>query len=630
MAPDAMPRPAFSSGVACSLASDSLGTFHSKPWFGNAAFNRVSASSWFGHFVRAAWFLLVACIVQWPYRAAYHVSDDHYLQFLVGLLQTDRIGWASYLFQPLEGHFVPLWKLIYFAQWKVYGLNPTPWHFNITLVHVIGACLLYWLLGRYLKSWPAALFGATIWAAAAIGRWDNPFSWLATGQIPWSTMWLFAAMGCQSLAIETNSRRWKIFGTVCFGAAVLTWGAALALGLVLPLQLWLLESSETETSRRRSVLVYWTGSFCVLLAITLAALAPQMMTSDTQRSVPEIGEYFSRTLGQCSVTFATLTGWAYTTDPTAGLTGKLIATGLVFLIVLMLPNANRRVLAVFVALALVHLTLVNVFRADVGIEAALGWGRYLYFATLAWAVVAAVALDAILRLARGAAVWWLVVAAGCLLPLYVAHQFAIASDTIDDFFVFYDDERDHFNRQLQLAQWLDNQAAARNTKLQLLDIPVEIQPTKDIYFPLSAFIAVASPQEFDHLQFVRGDAAEDYDLDKTKQVLQRSASPLASQWLIQMERTSNLLEKLAWLSEQAASSQQEFEIPDRMVVLEPIGFPMTHLVGMHFPHGLPGCVVVPPSESPAAPFADKSDEQALWWQGVLSSDSPIVIVGDGS
>lgn len=628
MALDAMLRPSHGTGIAWSNVLDSSAAKSSTNWFENsAALSGVNATC-VGHFVRTAWFLVVACIVQWPYRSACHVSDDRYLQFLIGLLQTGRIGWANYLFQPLEGHFVPFWKLIYFVQWRVYGLDAVPWHFNITLVHVASVCLLYWLLERYLKSWPAALFGATIWAAAAIGRWDNPFSWLATGQIPWSTMWLLAAMVCQSLAVEKNRRRWMLGGTLCYAAAVLTWGASLALGFVFPLQLWLLEPVERGSNHKRGVFIYWVASFCVLSAVTVTALIPQLVASETQRSVPEFGEGMSRIVGQLSVTFASSTVWGYATDSTVGLTPKRIAAAVVFLFVFILPTANRRLLAVFVGLTLVHLALVNVFRADVGIQAALGWGRYLYFATMAWAVVAAVALDALLSLVRSSAAWWLIVAVGCLIPFYVGHQYRIASDTMDDFFSFYDEERAHFNRQLELMRWVDDQAAASNSRLTLLDIPVQIPPTKDIYFPLSAFVAVALPEGLKNVQIVRGDDARDIELDKAKEMLERSANPLVSQWIIQMDRTSELLGKLAWLSETVETSETTFEIPDKKVVSSPLSFPMKHLIGMHYPQGLPGCMVVPVSESPATELPESSDGQASWWNSVFSSDSPIVIEGE--
>lgn len=628
MALDAMLRPSHRTGIAWSNVVYSSAAKSSTNWFDNSAALRGLYATWPWNFVRTAWFLVVACIVQWPYRSAYHVSDDRYLQFLVGILQTGRIGWVSYLFQPLEGHFVPFWKLIYFVQWRVYGLDPVPWHINITLVHVASVCLLYWLLERYLKSWPAALFGATIWAAAAIGRWDNPFSWLATGQIPWSTMWLLSAMVCQSLAVENNRRRWILGGTLCYAAAVLTWGASLALGLVLPLQLLLLEPVERGSNHKRSVFIYWVASFCVLSAVTVTALIPQMMASETQRSVPEFAECMSRIVGQLSVTFASSTVWGYATDSTVGLTPKRIAAGVVFLLVFLLPTANRRLLAVFVGLTLVHLALVNVFRADVGIQAALGWGRYLYFATMAWAVVAAVALDALLRLVRSSAALWLIVAAGCLIPFYVAHQYVIASDTMDDFFIFYNDERAHFNRQLELTRWVDEQAAASNTRLTLLDIPLQIPPTKGIYFPLSAFVAVALPEGLENVQIVSGDDAREVELDEAKEILERSANPLVSQWIVQMDRTSQLLDKLGWLSKTAETSETTFEIPDRKVVSSPLSFPMKHLIGMHYPLGLPGCMVVPVSESLATQLPESSDGRAVWWNSVFNSNSPIVIQGE--
>lgn len=631
MASDALPRPTNSADDSPSSESDSSG---SSPIRGP----RLSATNqpWYVPWLFAAgrflWFFFVALIVQWPYRAAYHAFDDRYLQFLIGLLQTDRLGWLLYLGRPLEGHFVPVWKFIYFMQWTWFGSDPGPWHLNIMLVHVVTACLLYALLARYLKSPRAAFFGATVWSAVAIGRWDNPFAWLATGQIPWSCLWLLTAMLCQSMAIETGRRLWVVATVVSVTLAVLTWGAALALSIVLPWQLWLVEPIGNGKARRSRMLIVWVGTFAALAVVTLAALLPHMVSSDTERSIPEVGECISRLLAQMSVTFGTLAGWGYTSEPTEGLAEKRIAAIIALLAVVLLPRANRRVLALFLGLAFVHLALVDVFRADVGFKAAVGWGRYLYFATLAWSVVAAVAVDALLRLTRSRLAWGMVVGAAILIPLHIVHQRAIATDTMVDFFVFYDDEYQHFVRQAELARWLEGYARSQGVTLSLPDMPLDIRPAKDVYFPLSAFLALVAPGEVPNLTVARGRDMVDINVDEAQAIVARSDSPLAPQWRENIGRTVDLIAHLNWLSELAVESGTTFRVPERTFRFDDLSFPMSHLVGMNFSEGLPGIQLLVGETLEVEAFGPELDQlagqtgvSARWWEEVYRNPGSIVV-----
>jgi len=600
---------------------------------GLGAVDRRLAVSWLTGGARFVWLLLVAIVAQWPYRAAYHVSDDRYLQFLVGLFQTDRIGWINYLFEPLEGHFAPGWKFIYYVQWRWYGLEPQRWHLSITVVHVGTAWLLYWLLARYLKSRPAALFGATIWAAATIGRWDNPMAWLATGQIPWSLLCLLAAMVCQTQVLETGRRRWVIGIVACFSTAVLTWGASLALSVVLPLQLWLLGNpSSPGDRRRRGLLTVWMLSFVMLAILTAAALLPHMASSTTERSLPAGPEVVSRLVAQWSVTFATLSVWNYTSDPMQGLAGKRIAAAIALLLVVLLPQANRRVLAVFLGLGLVHLMLIGIFRSDVGFEAMVGWGRYLYLATLAWSVVAAVALDAVLRLTRGRVAWAILLVFAALVPPHIAHQRAIARDTMDEFVVFYSEEHEYFGRQVKLVEWLNENARSQNTRLSVPDLPLNIRPTDGIYFPLSSFAALVAPDGLLSLDIVRGNDVLRADLGPAARALSRSDSPMAPRWVQRTDALVEMLNHLQWLSQIATESGTTYRIPDVVVHFPAVHFPMTQLIGMNFSEGLPGCRVVALDDTDPhkfdrelEPLADQTSEHARWWEGVFRDPGELAV-----
>ncbi len=588
---------------------------------------------WLTDGVRFAWLLFVALVVQWPYRTAYHVSDDRYLQFLIGLLQTARIGWSNYLFKPLEGHFVPVWKLVYYMQWRCYGLDVPFWHFSITVVHVGTAWLLYWLLAKYLKSSPVALFGATLWAAAAVGRWDNPMAWLATGQIPWSLLWLLSAMVCQTRAMETGRRRWMCGMVTCLSAAVLTWGASLALSVVLPLQVVLLEQDANRAGRsRRAMMTVWAITFSLLAMVIMFVLLPHMTSSTTQRSVPEVTETVSRVISQLSVAFAALSGWDYTTDAMQGLSGKQIVAGIAILLVVLIPRAKRRVLAVFLGLALVHVTLIDVFRADISFRAAVSWGRYLYLATLAWSVAAAVALDAVLRLARGRMAWAILLLVALLVPLHMAHQRAIAIDTMNDFTTFFHGEHEKFTEQTELVFWLDSEARSQGARLAVPDIPLNIEPTEGVYFPLSAFLAIVAPSGLSNLDIVRGSEVPGADFRSVIQALERSDSPMAPQWVERVDSMVDLMTHLTWLSQCATDTDTIFRIPDRTVRIPPLNFPMAQAVGMNFPAGLPGCRVVSVDEADPPEFdreleqlAEQTGEEARWWEAAFREKRSIVV-----
>ncbi len=569
---------------------------------------------------------LVALFVTWPYRAAWHTLDDRFFQLLVGLLETGRVSWPRYLLSPMEGHVMPFWKLIYYAQWRLFGFDATAWHITTTVVHALSAWCLFLVLRRHLKSTSAAVCGAGLWAAAAIGGWDNPLIWPASGLIALSMAWLLAALACLGAYSEAGRRRWLAALGFCLAAAILSWGTALVLSVMIPVQWWLLERSRSAGRNRWPSVVMW-GGVCTVLALWQAIVVMgDLQTSEVERPVPSALQVLTRSLDQSGAALWRLGGAAASVDSAAPF--WLAGTGAAFALVAVLVSGStgRRLWVTFAAASAAHLVLVNVLRANIPAEAALYWGRYLYPAMLLWCVTGAIVFNGCLQQRRDWLTAGVYVVALVAAPLYLYAQRQLATETMDTFAKLYQGADVQWRANAELLQSLEAQASARGATLVLPDLPLRLEPVEDVYFPLSAFIALqrATPH------IAARNNVDGGEVQAGLNALEAAPAALAAEWLLAARETLALQRHVGALSAWAVANERELVVPDRWVMVSGQRFRLRQFFAL-MPAAEVATVRVRPEtplvrEAAAAWLAELAvvDEPDLnWWATLREVDEPL-------
>jgi hypothetical protein len=161
-------------------------------------------------------------------------------------------GFAPFVLRPHGGHLLLVPNLLFFAQHRLFGLDPRPYFALVLVTHVVNAALLHRLLRAVGTRPTVALLGATLWAVLPVH--GGPLGWYSVyGQVL-STMALLWVLGdlCRAAAgalVPGHARAagWALAllaGATCFGTGV-------AVALVAPLVAFLL--LPPSPGRRRAV-----------------------------------------------------------------------------------------------------------------------------------------------------------------------------------------------------------------------------------------------------------------------------------------------------------------------------------------------------------------------------------------
>lgn len=122
-----------------------------------------------------------------PVLGAWFVGDDWDFLILVAPAKS-----AAICLIPLVGRFIrPLVMATYYVNYRLFGLNPLPYHVTLVAIHAINACLVC-LLAERIRMSRLVAFGAALIFLVFAGH-SEAVSWVAGAADPWLVL-LFIPM----------------------------------------------------------------------------------------------------------------------------------------------------------------------------------------------------------------------------------------------------------------------------------------------------------------------------------------------------------------------------------------------------------------------------------------------------
>ncbi|MBX9787758.1 MAG: hypothetical protein K2Y37_02490 [Pirellulales bacterium] len=503
---------------------------------------------------RARWELWVGVVLAlglaaWysyrPYWSCGFALDDYDFQRAIGLVQTGETTWASFLFERWGPRLMPLWKLSYAAAIVVAGCNEYAMHiFNWTL-HVLSALLLVVLLRRLAVPTVAAAAGATFWAGAAVGNMDNPGIWPLTGYVSLSLVILLTLTIL--LTYAADGWRWHYYMAIALATLALVLVDSPNL-LFVPFLLaysavWF--RGKQFAPVRRRLLISLGAPFLLVVPWAILSASAAMSEHDRQRQF-EVVEIWQRTGAELGVSLGTL---LYSLPYTDSLLGEIsIATVAVVLAAVVLQGAHRKLFLAMLAMTSAHVLSFNLGGVNQEFQFAVNSGRYLYFPTLFWCLLAALVLGRLLAGApRGLAIVWCLIVV--LVPLHLRHQRAVAEQAV----LIYDQDtvvwRTVYQRQRHILERLAQRAQREGHPLALADMPVRMPTSMRLVWPASAFTATCVPAARPHLNFYDS-ASNDDDPNRQLALMQACEDPgQPSGWENTLSAAMALRSQFTWLVE---------------------------------------------------------------------------------
>jgi hypothetical protein len=531
----------------------------------------------------AGFCVLLASIAQWPTLRTQHAFDDTWFLLLVGWLETGEMGWIAYLLKPMNTHWLPAWKLLYYLQWRVWGAGETSavaWHVPLILSQAAGAWCLGWLVQRYTRRWALTLLSAGVWATATIGTWDSPLVWLAAGCIAHSVNCLLLSLwGVAHYGL--GRRFWHLWAWGWGTLAVLMWGAMLPLLVALPLQylgfeLPLRRRRGQHSVMARRFLVEWLV-LSALLAVLLVVCSAQAIESRMgQRSEEDVLTALQGVPWQLSASLATLAPWPVRerllAEPNAAL-GVAVAV----LMLALAARPARRVVLLFLLLAVLYFAIIDFARPDLPFEAVARWGRYHYLPVLAWAP--AVAAAAWLLLTGGARLLSsphrVPVVTGLALLLSVAQAISqrnSAAHGAAENAQLFANERTWRDGWLEELRAISARAAVDDRDILLPDLPLAPAELQGRAFPLSGFVAVYMPEGLPHVEVVMPQDRTRVDLAGVLTWLDsEQGSQPVPQLRASLQFSQQLEQHLRWLERFARQQGVTIAVPDRRLLVPEVG-----------------------------------------------------------
>lgn len=379
----------------------------------------------------AAATILAALLVGYPsFRVPHWYDDQIQLEALARFVQGET-GLVDYLLAPHNDHVLPLYRAWFLVAWRLFGLEPAPWHATIALFQAASGFALFALMRRFSDSPVVPLFASAAWAGAAIGGWDGPLCWIASSlQVPAGAA-LLAAMACATRGGSPTSRAWATGMGFFLALSVLWMGAML---VVLPIVLVAFALSERGTLGTRSLGRFWlaAGILPVLLVGIPILLASSRARAKVAAPDPlQVVETSRRFVLVALNSVAGLSGSSVDSGFIASVvhptTGVLLAALLAA--VLLRRRIDLRVPFLVGAPAAVMTLAALVARRSFPTEMLLSWGRYRYLPTLALIVGASALLGGVLsgssRRRRPA----VAAGIGVLLGVFLAGQVTLAKRT---------------------------------------------------------------------------------------------------------------------------------------------------------------------------------------------------------
>lgn len=503
--------------------------------------------------------LAIGLVTRAPYLDLPFVEDDYDFLYQLGLARAGKLPTFFVLLAPQGPHPMFLWKTVYFIEWRLFGLEPLPWHLVAAAIHALGVTALFIVLSRYLDSRLGAWTGALLWAGAAIGNWDNPHAWLMCGMIPLATTALLAAMALLPRIHDPADRGGPWWFALALTIALLSWGDVLAFLPILALQWLILERPSGGSVRPpRRWLLAGVIPTVFLGAAQVALVVPQLNEADRQRAF-DPADVAGRTAGQLGVALATLTHADL--DPRAPnpVAPKIAIAVLAIAGIGLLPPRSRRVFLVFFLWGSLYAALTNIGGATIDFAAAVHSGHYLYLPTLSWSVLLGALAGAFIQR------WPRLGTAGIVVAIawFAVHQSQIARSTRAFTLATFAEPTQAFIDNRALLAELSGRSRAQGRPLRLVEFPVPLAAaTSAGFWPASSFVAIADPGNDRKVEVVPLDRASDRDFSDLLRLLRGARSPLAPLWIERIERTRNYGQGFLWLSQFAARNGGIIELPD--------------------------------------------------------------------
>lgn len=161
--------------------------------------------------------------VQWPTLHYFYYFDDYVPFGEMAGENASRYIWRLLTSTDVTPNWRPLPGLLYFASWRVAGMNPFPVHVVMLALHAGTAALIYYAVWRTTRRSWAGLFAALIFGL-------NPAYVGALSQVTTATQQLGAFFLVATLVavIECCESRERVRANAWLGAALVLWVLAIA------------------------------------------------------------------------------------------------------------------------------------------------------------------------------------------------------------------------------------------------------------------------------------------------------------------------------------------------------------------------------------------------------------------
>lgn len=181
--------------------------------------------------------LLLTIVVYWPaYSASFHWDDDQLITENPLITQPGGLWKIWFSTEPLD--YIPLTSTLFWIEYRLFGLNPMPYHVVNVLLHAVSAVGL-WLVLRRLGL-AAAWLGAALFAVHPVVV--STGAWVAEGK---NTVAMVFAMASLLAMVQSNwienerfSRRWYVASIGLFILALLAKAAVVMLAPALLVLIW--------------------------------------------------------------------------------------------------------------------------------------------------------------------------------------------------------------------------------------------------------------------------------------------------------------------------------------------------------------------------------------------------------
>jgi len=586
--------------------------------------------------------IALALLTQASYFSAGFIEDDRQHLGGAGHALAGHSSVRQYILLPHNEHVLPAWRVWYYSTWRLFGMQPLPWHVAIALSHALGAVALWGVLRRYLDFPLAAWLGAALWAGAAIGYPENPLVWIAASHLAFAVDWLFVAMYCATKIDRPHAWLWATAMGLAATWAVLWMGAVIVLIPVIAVQvLWL---SPEITRRRQLAWLSVLAGVMLLTGLIQSVLLRMYATRQIEplsslRPLVALVKVCVQVVGAASsVAGFTLNVEALPAgaelDPLTGLGGflrdnlmTLILPGLLGMaavgaIVVWGGARRRRVLLWGFLPALIYFSLLHVARGNLPLATIAMWGRYYFLAVSAWCIAVALLVDLLLERAapedRRFYLW-------VVLLLFGAQwwgQFNLARGAVTEFAAKeaknheYDAPRDELLRALSAAAQAE-QRPLRAAEMMIYDPP--------FLQHLSRYIEYRFPEGLPGFQIVPGQTVREEDLANLLGTLQKIDAPLARQWEGYWQASADPRRLLVELSQVATRQGHPLFVPNLSVSTPEFGIPLVRFREQVFPEGLPGVEILTADQfQPGVPWlptisalhASRNPLARLWLEAV--------------